>query len=195
MANDNLNPTHIYDDNSETELYEGDEDSEGGQNEDECEQEFVYDPEEESLTTFNLVLCEKYNEEYHGKSGEEIKTHYLTYIKFKQLNGTLIQSYKNLSDSLHLEIAYCYNLPSGHNVSIIKTHWLKLIQRKWKNIYASRQACNFRRCDPNAILYRQAFGKWPENCLYYPGIRGMLAELSRTPSGTLSPRTSFWASD
>ena len=37
------------------------------------------------------------------------------------------------------EIAQCILLNSGHTICILKTFWLKIIQRKWKNIFKQRK--------------------------------------------------------
>ena len=144
--------------------------------------DFVYEPEEHSLTKFNIVLCEKYNMSLHGQANNEMNNHYLTHTRFKQLNMDIINEFKVVSNTLRLEIAECIYLPSEHCISIIKTFWLKLIQRKWKNVYKERKLCISRRCNPNSLKYREINGKWPNNCLNYPSLKGMMFKLSRTPS-------------
>ena len=144
------------------------------------ENDFIYQPEEVSLTKFNIVLCEKYNTLFHGPADKEMNNHYLTYTRFKQLNMDIINQFKLDSNTLHLEISECIYLPSQHCISIIKTLWIKLIQRKWKKIYKERKLCIYKRCNPNALKYREIHGKWPDNCLNYPGLKGMISELSRT---------------
>jgi hypothetical protein len=140
--------------------------------------DIIYEPEEPSLNKFTIVLCEKYNRLLHGPAPIITKNYYLTFIRLKQLDMNLINYYKGFSDSLKLEIAECIYLPSQHCVSIIKTFWLKLIQRKWKNIYKEKKICILRRSNPNCLLYREITGKWPNDCLNYPGLKGMLSELS-----------------
>jgi len=146
--------------------------------------EEIYEPEEISLSKYNLVLCERYNTLTHGFSAEA-KYHYLTHIRFKYLDINIINNYIN-NTLCKLEIAECIYLPSQHCVSIIKTHWLKLIQRVWKKIYRERKLTIIRRCHPNALRYREIHGSWPNYCINYPSLRGMLLNLSRTFSGTFS---------
>lgn len=146
------------------------------------ENDFIYQPEETSLSKFNIVLCEKYNRLRHGPANKEMNSHYLTYTRFKQLNMDIIRLFRLDSNTLKLEMAQCIYLPSEHCVSIIKTFWLKLIQRKWKNIFKERKLCVSRRCNPNAIRHREIHGRWPNNCLIYPSLNGMLSELSRSSS-------------
>ncbi len=51
----------------------------------------------------------------------------------------------------------CVDDRQTYNVCI-KTHWLRLVQRKWKNTYARR--LNFRK-KPSSLRYRSIHGKWP----------------------------------
>lgn len=144
----------------------------------------IYQPEEHSLNKFTIVLCEKYNKSLHGPAPKIMNNHYLTYVRFKYLDMDTINFYKMCSGSnaLHLEIAECIYLPSEHCVSIIKTFWLKLIQRKWKHICKERKLCLIKRANPNALKYREIYGNWPNNCANYPRLKGMLSNLSRTSS-------------
>lgn len=141
----------------------------------------IYEPEEICLTKYNIVLCERYNIFTHGLA-DEARYHYLTHLRFKNLNMNLINDIKNLSPNLKLEIAECLYLPSQHCVSIIKTHWLKIIQRTWKKIYREKKNIIRKRCNPNSIKYREIYGRWPNDCINYPQFRGMLHNLSRALS-------------
>jgi len=45
---------------------------------------------------------------------------------------------------------------------IIKTHYIRLIQRKWKRLYKEMMS---RRISPSSIRYREIHGRWATNCL------------------------------
>jgi len=155
------------------------------ESEDEYEEsDFMYEPEEPGFNKFTIVLCEKYNKRIHGTASKIMNTHYLTHTRFKQLNMCLISTLMRYSDSLNLEIAECIYLPSQHCVSIIKTFWLKIIQKKWKKIIKERKLCISKRCNPNALKYREIYGNWPADCNTFPILKGMLSSLSRTTSRT-----------
>lgn len=139
----------------------------------------IYQPEEQKLTKYNLVLCEKYNQFIHGFVNSEVNYHYLTYIRFKNLNMNIINYYINNNTFCKLEIAECLYLESGHCVSILKTHWLKLIQRVWKKIFKERKNIIKKRSNLIALFHREIYGKWPNNCAKYPYLRGMLSNLTR----------------
>ena len=141
-------------------------------------EDITYDSEEISSTKYNIVLCIRYNVFTHGIAGEAIN-HYLTHIRLKKIDLDFINDIKVLYPALRLEIAECFYLPSQHCVSIIKTHWLKLIQRTWKKICRDRKLTILRRSYPNSLKYREIFGSWPKDCINYPRLKGMLSRLSR----------------
>jgi hypothetical protein len=160
----------------------------------------MYDVDEVSLTRFNIVLCELYNRKIHGKpSNSNIEYYYLTIDRYKKLdidtiNDTaeylnteynyvynqthyIFKNYINIitqQNYIKPEIAECIYLPTGECVSIIKTFWIRWIQRVWKKIYKERQNVFNRRLSIQSLKYRELNGKWPQNCLVFPSIRGML---------------------
>ena len=75
------------------------------------------------------------------------------------------------------EITECVYLNTGHYVAILKTFWLRLIQRKWKNIIKERKNIIKKRCNLKSLRHREDTGKWPEDCLTFPQLRGMLSQL------------------
>ena len=123
-----------------------------------------YEPEELSLTKYNIVICQL-------NFDEEISDHYLTLYRLKEFNHSLP------SNGTKLEIAECIYLPSEHCISILKTIWLKLIQRTWKKIYKERKQIISIRRRPNSIKHREIYGTWPNNCSNYPTLKGMLSNL------------------
>jgi len=138
-----------------------------------------YEEEEPSLTKYNIVICEKYNPQYHGITDSEVIYHYLTHIRFKkykhnEIRNTLTAIFRRST----IEIAECIYLRSQECVSILKTFWLKIIQRKWKNILKERKIIIKKRCHPNSLRHREIYGKWPNDCCNYPVLKGMLSKLS-----------------
>lgn len=57
---------------------------------------------------------------------------------------------------------------------IKKTIWLRLIQRKWKNIIKKRKDVLEKRKMICNLYCREINGKLPESCMSYPTLRGML---------------------
>jgi hypothetical protein len=93
------------------------------------------------------------------------------------LQHNLLRNYNNIIKDpryLNLQIGKIYYLKGDECVCVIKTFWLKLIQRSWKKVYKMRKFIMNRRCRPDSIMYRQFTGKWPDTCNFMPSIRGML---------------------
>jgi hypothetical protein len=168
------------------------------------DEEIFYQDNEISCTKYNIVLCELFNSLIHGKTNSEVNKHYLNICTFKQLNmdaiyelcelynegyierinivtpHKFIRNYENIitrSDYIKPEIAEIIYLESGHNVCIIKTIWLKLVQRAWKKNYERRKNIIRQRCSLESLEYRRITGNWPDNYRYLPGLRGMLSSL------------------
>ena len=78
------------------------------------------------------------------------------------------------SSYLDMEIGQIYYLKGGECVCIIKTFWIKIIQRAWKKIYQMRKKIYQLRNRPDSIMYRQLTGTWLDKYRYMPSIRGML---------------------
>jgi hypothetical protein len=164
----------------------------------------VYDPEENSKTKFTIVICQLYNSKIYGipDANSGVEYHFVTEHRFKMLDiklidyfvyacnysnierideitpHTIFKNYRNIllrPDNIKPEIAECLYLSGGECVSILKTFWIKIIQRTWKNILSERKKIIKLRCNLNSIFYREINGKWPTFCLNYPSLKGMLA--------------------
>lgn len=89
----------------------------------------------------------------------------------------IIRNYQNIvakPDYIKPEIAECIVLDTDHHVVIIKTIWIRIIQRKWKKIYAERMTVIRRRAQINSLYMREVTGKWPQNCANLPSIYRMM---------------------
>ncbi len=58
---------------------------------------------------------------------------------------------------------------------IIKTHWLRLVQRHWKKTYCKRRNMVRHRMSPPMQRYSQIHGKYPDCISRLPSVRGMLS--------------------
>ena len=175
------------------------------ENIDENEDYNIYDADEHSPTKYNIVLCELYNNT-HGTpniNSQHLYYNYLTIYRFKTLDMneineivfvyndcyefienrnrlSPIRNFENITTKENYvkpEIAQCIVLESGHNVSILKTFWLRLVQRRWKNIFRIRKNILRLRCQPDILKFREVNGRWPANCQVIPSIRGMLSNV------------------
>lgn len=165
-------------------------------------EELIYDYDENSATKYNIVLCELYNSKLHGKTNNnDVNNNYLLINRIKKLDINFINSltkglnndyierqqqiiphkfiknYENIitrPNYIKPEIGETITLQSGHIVCIIKTLWIKLIQRAWKRIYNIRTQMFKMRCQVRSLKYREVTGRWPENCRYFPTLQGLL---------------------
>jgi hypothetical protein len=60
-------------------------------------------------------------------------------------------------------------------VSIVKTHWLRLIQIHWKRAYKERNVIIKLRGLPRNIFHFQYKGSYPNGLEFLPGLRGLLS--------------------
>jgi hypothetical protein len=161
----------------------------------------VYGPEEKSLTRYNIILCELYNEKIHGIDDSCVLYNYLVHSRFKYLNMDCINEilvfiqnkYINLPNKRHHiyknymniiknnyikpEIGECIYLNSGHCVTILKTFWIKIIQKTWKNILKKRENIIKKKCNINSLKYRETDNKRSVDYYNYPTLKGMLHKL------------------
>jgi len=77
-------------------------------------------------------------------------------------------------DYIKLEIAQMVELSGGERVAILKTFWIRVIQRAWKKVFRKRQSVLSERCKLMSIKHKEVNGRWPNNCNYIPGLSGLL---------------------
>lgn len=161
----------------------------------------IYDTYEAGPTKYNIVLCEIYHN-MHGNN-ENLFYNYLTISRFKTFDideineiaefynshyGDIenkselspIRNFQNIisrENYIKPEIAKHIILASGHSICILKTFWLKIVQRCWKNIFNKRKDILQKRCQPSSLRFREINGRWPDSCANLPTLRGMLSSL------------------
>jgi hypothetical protein len=176
---------------------------------DDAYEDYLFDSEnlfecgEQSLTRYNIVLCELYNSKIHGSlenSSKEENIGFLVCCRFKKLdiefiedivsemagaynlsirnsNHNIYRNYRNIISRPNYfkpEIAQCVYLESLHCVAILKTFWIKLVQRTWKRVFTERKRVITERCSVKSLRHREINGKWPNTCNYLPSFKGML---------------------
>jgi hypothetical protein len=82
-------------------------------------------------------------------------------------------------DYIKPQLAECVYLETQECVAVLKTVWIKLIQRKWRNIVEVRREVMRKRSRPVTQHFKEINGRWPDDCLNYPGLKGMLSSLHR----------------
>ncbi len=104
----------------------------------------------------------------------------IEYSNMRSISHPIIRNYSNIirrADYIKPEIGLCIELHTHEQIVIIKTMWLKIIQRKWKKVFAERKRILKERCLPAALYSRMMTGKWPAHCIVLPGLNGMLSDL------------------
>ena len=172
-------------------------------NDEDYSNNITYEPEEPCVTRFNISVCELYNETIHGDANNlDVLYHYLVYERYKKFDIEYINGITNFVKNQHTqlinkkhsiyknyreiiqnenyikpEITECIYLETGHCIAILKTHWIKLIQRTWKNIMKKRENIINKRCHPKSLMHWELTGKWPKECRIYPRLKGMLSNI------------------
>jgi hypothetical protein len=89
---------------------------------------------------------------------------------------TVIRNYISIINSdkyFSPQIAECIVLPSQETIAIIKTIWIKLIQRTWKKIFLQRKKMMYQMVLSSSYFINQNTAK------NIPGIKGMLFKLKK----------------
>ncbi len=89
----------------------------------------------------------------------------------------IVRNYSNIISHekyVQPEIVERVYLRGSECVAIIKTFWLKIIQRAWKKTFSKRKQIEKLRFNPLNIRYWFTNGKWPESCSRLPDIHGLL---------------------
>lgn len=71
---------------------------------------------------------------------------------------------------------YVDNFGRAFHYCILKTHYIRLVQRAWKRVTLERLCIWKRRMTTQSLQHRSITGRWP-NDLRLPGIHGMLANI------------------
>jgi hypothetical protein len=175
-----------YNDNSESETdIETDSDSDNEIEEFEVEpNDWEYDEiyQEDSLH----VYSEKENNAYYvGLAKYMVKQNVLLMINSVSANTFFRYSFQRIRDYLgkyslinvqnaKIHIMKLCILPDDTYSVVLKTHWLRLIQRHWKKVYKERARVIRGRRSIKNMLLKEIHGRYPGDLNRIPGIHGML---------------------
>ena len=140
---------------------------------------------DELLKTSYLVYCrfKKLDMEYIEDYVDDFNAYYLSLINNNSKCVTahsVFRNYKNIilkQPYIKTEISQCVYLENLECVAILKTFWIKLIQRTWKNILQKRNYILKKRANIISLKHREVTGRWPNDCINYPELRGMLSDM------------------
>ena len=147
------------------ESYYSDDDDEAtnSDNESEYDNEDDYDRDSMQIDEIMTLHTDKYRSQFIRHT-----------VRYKH---PFIRNYRQIvlrPEYIQPEIAQCIVLSSGESVAILKTFWIRIVQRTWKRVFLERTALMKKRCSPSELYYRSIRGKW--SCSM-PGLCGMLSGL------------------
>lgn len=76
----------------------------------------------------------------------------------------------------NIDIMQLFILDDSTYTVVLKTYWLRLIQRHWKKAFLRRKTAIQKRCNPFSIRYFETHGKYPDNSYSIPTLNGLLSE-------------------
>ena len=82
----------------------------------------------------------------------------------------------NISDTVDIMKLYINN---DTYYVVLKTHWIRLIQRKWKSLFNDYKKLQNSKYKSNSLKYREHNGNFPNELNYRPKIYGMLRQLNQ----------------
>lgn len=97
-------------------------------------------------------------------------------------NHPTIRNYHNIilkPNYIKQEIGEYIILPTQEAIAILKTFWIRIIQKKWKKVFQERKNIIKQRCYLSSLSFREIRSRWPVSCINFPGLRGMLSELKK----------------
>jgi len=129
------------------------------------------------------IVCQ-WNEKEFGRtndSSKDIDHHWLVMEIISPNKMETMYERRDFYDghsggNVSLEVVKWECLPGLELVGYWKTYWIKLVQRKWKSVLAQRNEITKKRMNTKSLIYREKHGKWPEQLMIMPTLRGMLAK-------------------
>lgn len=149
-------------------------DEEGGEYYDEImeEEEFKYDERQDGKYYIGLPFYDKVFEELLLASsvhGDTFFSHSIENVTHYLKNYSVVRTEKR--DIPEIMQLYIDPTTEAYNV-VLKTHWLRLVQRTWKNVMRKRKACLQEWSNPTFLKQREV---QCINTQTLPGLRGMMA--------------------
>ena len=154
----------------------------------------VYDDE------YDNIDSEKIDQSYYlGLPGYSRKMNYFillntvlprTFYKY-ELNDILLylSDYScSFVNNPKMHIMQLHINDQGVYTVVLKTSWLKIVQRKWKNIIKRRKEILREMRSLKNLKYREIDGSLPNLKGSYPVLRGMLSDLNLKYTSEISPK-------
>ena len=87
---------------------------------------------------------------------------YTMYVNNYPLHPTMTYFHEAMDriENVQYDIGYMIELPGLEQVAILKTCWIRIFQRKWRNYLRKKKELIQRRKDPRLLFKRQLYGRW-----------------------------------
>jgi hypothetical protein len=113
--------------------------------------------------TYSMLLMNTVSSNLYLKYSHDIVLKYLIEYSLCYLHNPKIHILQ-----LHID-------PADNTYTvIIKTHWIRLVQRRWRNVLKERKRVIQIRMKVSSIMNYQIYGRHPYGATYYPTLHGML---------------------
>ena len=81
-----------------------------------------------------------------------------------------------------VDIMKLHICPDGAYSVLLKTHWIRMIQRHWRNVLKQRQATLRQRRSTASMRGRELHGRYNEGLRGMPSLVGMLSAYRKQPT-------------
>jgi hypothetical protein len=146
-------------------------------------EEYDTDNDTDNDTDYDSDSEHEYNNTFIKLNSEikRLQEHYSN--SFNSLyyeNHPTIRNYHNIIKSpnyIKPEIGQYIILPTQEAIAILKTFWLRIIQKKWKKVFQERKNIIKKRCNLLNLSTRELSKNLITLYKNLPGLKGMLSEL------------------
>ena len=142
-----------------------------------------YDYDTDSEDEYNSNTIVKLNAEIKW-----LRQHYSTLCNsLYSENHPTIRNYHNIikhPNYIKLEIGEYIILPTQEAIAILKTFWLRIIQKKWKKVYQEQKNIIKKRCNLLNLSTKEVSINLTNLYKNLPGLKGMLSELKNNSKYT-----------
>lgn len=136
-------------------------------------QEFYQDYTE--LMSYRNYYLGLLNEDFSRIIQNLRQYHRANFIEF--LSKMVVRNYVKIIQHpgyFYPEVVERVVLKGNEQVAVLKTFWIRWIQRVWKKVFSKRKEVFQKRRGYGSLRYREIHGVWPMDCRVLPELKGML---------------------
>jgi hypothetical protein len=155
-------------------------------------EEFIIEPDDDEYDEIYQedsyhIYSEKENDHYYIGLAKRISTETLLMVNSVSASTFFMYSFARIRDYLakysiiniqnaKVHIMKLCILPDETYSVILKTHWIRLVQRTWKKVYKERKRVLKQRRKIKNLFLREINGRYPSGMNYVPSIHGMMSQ-------------------